>query len=466
MAEYSGRDKRLQYLFEHIGDGGTANLYGTTAPDSSITADDGTLYIQYDDTSYEVVALFAMIEQSWQEINVGGGGGGGNTLVIQDASIYSTEEQQVGVWIDEKPLYQKTISVTASGNWPSVFTTLENLPNLETCVRIELTIHRASGAYYTANGSSSAEYVSVPSYTTYKVAGGVFGVGTNPHLEYYVNGYTSSDVDKIWFTLWYTKTTDAAGSGGYKAYGLSPIIYSTEEREVGVWTDGKPLYQKTIPVTASTSANYVDIQHGVSDIDKVVKSEGYIYYDDSPNLIERRFFPQLYYTAMENLATSIYMVTDTSIRVAYGSWLKGLDQSKVQIEVTIFYTKTTDTAGSGTWTTTGEYAHHYSTSEKVIGTWTDGKPLYEKTFNYTGTYSGGTTHTLAISLDNPDYVFVENFGCINLDGAYLTVPYVMSDAYKVAYYIPSTKDSIVMSVGSSNRLDEIYVTIRYTKTTD
>ena len=443
MATYAGNDKRLQYLFEYIGDGGTANMYGTTAPDSSITADDGTLYIQYDDTSYEVVALFAMIEQSWQEINVGGGGGGGNTLVIQDASIYTTEEQQIGVWIDGKPLYQRTFDL--GSDTPISYNTLTNTTIDASSMQ---TLVNAWGLYSTG-------------VTKYSL---MANISNNViHLQTDRNGANAS---VRYVILQYTKTTDAAGSGGYKAYGLSPIIYSTEEREVGVWTDGKPLYQKTIPVTASTSANYVDIQHGVSDIDKVVKSEGYIYYDDSPNLIERRFFPQLYYTAMENLATSIYMVTDTSIRVAYGSWLKGLDQSKVQIEVTIFYTKTTDTAGSGTWTTTGEYAHHYSTSEKVIGTWTDGKPLYEKTFNYTGTYSGGTTHTLAISLDNPDYVFVENFGCINLDGAYLTVPYVMSDAYKVAYYIPSTKDSIVMSVGSSNRLDEIYVTIRYTKTTD
>lgn len=48
--------------------------------------------------------------------------------------------------------------------------------------------------------------------------------------------------------------------------------------------------------------------------------------------------------------------------------------------ITLLYTKAIDTPGSGTWTTDGTYAHHYSTSEKVIGTWIDGKPLYEKTF--------------------------------------------------------------------------------------
>lgn len=29
----------------------------------------------------------------------------------------------------------------------------------------------------------------------------------------------------------------------------------------------------------------------------------------------------------------------------------------------------------------GGYAHHYSTTEQVVGTWIDGKPLYEKTIN-------------------------------------------------------------------------------------
>ena len=50
--------------------------------------------------------------------------------------------------------------------------------------------------------------------------------------------------------------------------------------------------------------------------------------------------------------------------------------------ITIQYTKTTDTAGSGTWTPQGVPAVHYSTAEHVIGTWVDGKTLYEKTWYF------------------------------------------------------------------------------------
>lgn len=34
----------------------------------------------------------------------------------------------------------------------------------------------------------------------------------------------------------------------------------------------------------------------------------------------------------------------------------------------------------GKWTNTTKY-HNYSTEEQVVGTWIDGKPIYEKTFN-------------------------------------------------------------------------------------
>lgn len=431
MAEYSGRDKRLAYLFEHIGDGGTANLYGTTAPDSSITADDGTLYIQYDDTSYEVVALFSMIEQSWQEINVGGSGGG---------------EAGSGVFIDATNIIQEFVSVK---NTTATYTASQD------CA-IVYSLSRASG---------NSNYVKVDSVTVMEGYDSN-GVGVETGLLYVKVGQV---VD---FKSTYNSNTD-----GYTVYGVTThilqtaLIYSTEEREVGVWTDGKPLYQKTIPVTASTSANYVDVQHGVSNIDKVVKSEGYIYYDNSPNPIERRFLPQVYYTSMDNVAASIYMVTDTSIRVAYGSWLKGLNQSKVQIEVTLFYTKTTDTAGSGTWITTGEYAHHYSTSEKVIGTWIDGKPLYERTveiYNKSGSTAAQTLIAYNDISANIDELFIDSSASYMAagDSRFPIMGYYDSSSWQCHVFCNHNSKNVnyVAKWGSSTF--DAKITFRYTKTTD
>ena len=40
------------------------------------------------------------------------------------------------------------------------------------------------------------------------------------------------------------------GSGG----GASSEVYSTDEIEIGTWIDGKPIYQKVVRVTLSSTA--------------------------------------------------------------------------------------------------------------------------------------------------------------------------------------------------------------------
>ena len=53
---------------------------------------------------------------------------------------------------------------------------------------------------------------------------------------------------------------------------FSPEIYSFEEREIGVWTDGKPLYQKSflIPASTTTGDNTFTTPLGLQNVDKVV----------------------------------------------------------------------------------------------------------------------------------------------------------------------------------------------------
>lgn len=86
-----------------------------------------------------------------------------------------------------------------------------------------------------------------PWYTSASI---YFDAHTASEISFYANGtYLANKT--ILYTAQYTKTTDSAGSGGYQAYGFSPIIYSEEEREVGVWTDNKPLYAKTVTTGGS-----------------------------------------------------------------------------------------------------------------------------------------------------------------------------------------------------------------------
>lgn len=159
---------------------------------------------------------------------------------------------------------------------------------------------------------------------------------------------------------------------------IQPIIYSLEEREVGVWTDGKPLYQKTVhidslPNNAYTSGYYA---HGISNLDKIHNVFGTVTFS-SGNVSH---LPRL--GMFNNSATDVFSssITITSITLTEIEIITGTDRSNCSADITLLYTKTTDTPGSGTWTPSGVPAHHYSTDEQVIGTWVDGSTLYEKTY--------------------------------------------------------------------------------------
>lgn len=177
--------------------------------------------------------------------------------------------------------------------------------------------------------------------------------------------------------------------------GYPPLIYSTDEREVGVWTDGKPLYEKVIVDdtalsgtsltidTSSLNADYIK----VIDFCFVVKPAG------EPTI----YTPLTYYNGSGY--GYINTVKPTGISV---NWTSNISSRTGNGYICVIqYTKTTDTAGSGRWSNAGDQTHHYSTSEQVIGTWIDGKPLYERTYKYeiATTISAGQTNLINVGTD-------------------------------------------------------------------
>ena len=161
-------------------------------------------------------------------------------------------------------------------------------------------------------------------------------------------------------------------------------IYSTTEKVVGCWTDGRPVYQKTIETTTpttTTTGTMVNtmVSTGISNIRQVVQITAY--------------------TVRNNSYFSVPMTIENSNRLTIGMRTNSAstDPNKLSISnsvaewsglplyVTIQYTKTTDAANSFNYGDPNEY----STTEKIVGTWTDGKPLYQKTI--TGTMPTVTT---------------------------------------------------------------------------
>lgn len=168
---------------------------------------------------------------------------------------------------------------------------------------------------------------------------------------------------------------------------FTPVIYSLEEREIGVWTDGKPLYQKTwsfqMPVEVLGNGNWYDTNIEASYIEKVIRADG-----------NRNDTNYVLLIAGLNQSNHIAIMQTRPDRITN---LKCF---------TLQYTKTTDVPGSGSWGTDGVPMVHYDGTEKVIGTWF-GETLYEKSFEFTNTIVNTGVATDISSLHIKDVIKLE-----------------------------------------------------------
>ena len=200
--------------------------------------------------------------------------------------------------------------------------------------------------------------------------------------------------------------TDVNGDGSQ----FQPVIYSENEREIGVWTDGKPLYEKTFLYSGSLQNDtwYTVTSDGdtTRDIKNVV---GYFYSSATK-------FPIPYYRLGNYTAFTVDNDYELTILFDIGG------VSMIGYVATIQYTKSTDTAGSGTWTPQGVPAVHYSTDEKVVGVDEDGNTLYEKFYRVANVYS---TNTVVDSTKTPTNTRLKSliFGSFTIGGAYNNTQY-------------------------------------------
>lgn len=194
--------------------------------------------------------------------------------------------------------------------------------------------------------------------------------------------------------------------------GFPPIIYSDEEREIGVWRNGKPLYERTYICSVSDLVNstvnssqisgeYHFVNTDTSKWDMYRLIEGQLFnFGNTVNTVKSNWLN--YPSSNAYIRCNLQQVNNQGdifayINLTYSASNFYNDRSNIKFCFVIQYTKTTDVAGSGKYTTYGGLTHHYSTSEQVVGTWIDGKPLYEKTYVNSGsdiTANGGTWTTV------------------------------------------------------------------------
>lgn len=267
----------------------------------------------------------------------------------------------------------------------------------------------------------------------------------NTHLMF--GGWTNSE------TCYAYKVTGIKYGGN-----LSPVIYSTEEREVGVWTDNKPLYQKTITFTnVSGTRNSLDLN--IANVDYI----GLVIEGSSA---DNRPLP---YVTGTDYTNNIGGFFDIQTNTTTFEWRAGSGStSSTDIVLTVQYTKTTDIAGSGSYNTLGVPTVHYTTDEQVIGTYTDGngvtKPVYQKT------QIGGISLTSVgvwydTSFTNIDQV-LDVKGTILRDDEQINLGY-FTNTLGTCWICRNNNIKIQLAArnsGETYALDKL--TIQYTKTTD
>ena len=328
----------------------------------------------------------------------GGGGGGGTTVVANPAGDATDELEKLQV---ANIIYGVPTAIGGVGLFVDTNNVIKASTSIPANTDVSYTATQDCFVRYTLvtapNAQAKATIDGVTIFTTYIPSTvGVLTLGDSAYLK---KGQT------ITFNQTYTQS-----NGSYAVYGLLrgseggvylPACYSSAERQVGVFTDGKPIYQKTISCGTLPNNATKNVAHNISNLDVVVNAFGF-----AKSTVNQTPIPFVNNTTVGSQVAMF--IDDTNITLRTSD-----DRSIYSGYVTLQYTKTTDTAGGGIWTPSGGEAHHYSTDEQVVGTWTDGSTVYEKTFLWTTAMSvtvNGSWYNTNVDISYVDKIIDASIG--------------------------------------------------------
>lgn len=389
------------------------------------------------------------------DANLGGGGGSGGHTIIDE---------------NDTPMTQRT-GLQFTGN----VNVTDDAVNDKTVVDILGGGGNVYGAFIdTDRVITSGSYSSNFSYTATEDCFVFIGIASNPSntSPAYIDGvqvygvwngsngvYTESPLFPLKKGQTLTVSASNGSSSGYWVYGIkqgtngifAPVIYSDTERVIGVWRDNKPLYAKTWVLTIPSATGTYSFNEATPNLENVVHTEFSLW-----GLGERESTP--WYTP----ATILFSEQTASYIDFY---FASSNYAGRNIYFTSYYTKTTDVAGSGNWNTDGVPTVHYSTSEQVVGTWYNGKPIYEKVL--TPSVNVGS-NTIAHGIANfEECVSIRGMCKYNGTSEHLPLPYVSTNiAYVIALGNVSPTTFLVDVASGFSSIENCKVIIQYTKTTD
>lgn len=109
---------------------------------------------------------------------------------------------------------------------------------------------------------------------------------------------------------------------------------------------------------------------------------------------------------------------------------------------------------------------NYSTLEQRIGTWIDGKPVYQKTyifdsFKYTSSWKAWDLGFQSGEID----VYIDCRTAIQLSSSeFIPLPYAQSSEYTMTCYINTSTNALYVK-SETSRTGILHTTIQYTKST-
>lgn len=110
------------------------------------------------------------------------------------------------------------------------------------------------------------------------------------------------------------------------------------------------------------------------------------------------------------------------------------------------------------------YLHEYSTEEKVVGKWIDGKPLYEKVIAFSLTGSGNLSY--AHNIENLHEIHFISMLHGNSENKIKTCRTYVPWYNEASIYFDEITTTDILIYHNSNRTEFYEFIIRYTKTTD
>jgi len=384
------------------------------------------------------------------EMGSGGGGTGGHTIIDENGNSMTARAglQFVGgANVSDDNTNNKTIvDLASAGGIDGVFIDTDNVIKSSTAFRSSMSYTATEDCFVnfyivvTANTSTSISIngVNIAGFWHSNLNGGdPFGVYLKKGQTISVSGANSSSDSSYTVYGIQTGTTHSK---------FQPVIYSTEEREIGVWTDGKPLYEKTLELSSIPSTSPISIDVSALNIDVMASAVGEVYAISNGAIVETVVLPAYisssYYGAIRFLNDNVQILH------------RGLNDYQSG-KIVIQYTKTTDTAGSGIWTPQGVPTVHYSTDEHIVGTWIDGKTIYEKTID---------KHTSPVAVNSNTWTTFDTFSTdIKIINAMALSVFNgdIESSYCVNAFYENGEIKILQTRNTSISIG--YLTIQYTK---